>query len=309
MTAPLIVEAVRSGVVESQHLVDVAVLGGDGALVASAGDPHRPAAFRSAAKPIQARVAAACGWTPASTEALAVASASHSGEPGHVAAVRALLAAAGVAEDALRCPEALPFRPEDTPADGGRRRILHNCSGKHAAMLAACAAAGWSIDGYRTPAHPLQQRIITEMRDLLELDPRLLVDGCGVPTVVAPLSALACAFASVPGTPQGRAMRAHPWLVAGTDRLDTDLMMASGLVAKSGAEGLTCVGGEGITVALKSRDGAARACGPATLLVLEQLRLLDAVALDRLAGHRHPPVLGGGNPVGELGAHGTLARA
>ncbi|HEX9712599.1 MAG TPA: asparaginase [Actinomycetota bacterium] len=308
MSGPVVVEAIRSDFVESEHLVDVAVVDERGSLIASAGDPAREAAFRSSAKPLQAGVAREAGWAPADQQGLAIACASHSGEPGHIEAVRALLEAAGVTEDALACPEALPFRAEDVVAAGGPARIAHNCSGKHAAMLAACRAAGWPLEGYRAPEHPLQQRIAARMSSLLGAEPDVLVDGCGAPTFVAPLHALARAFASAAGTPEAAAMSAYPWLVGGTGRADTDLMRAApGIVSKGGAEGLVCAAARGITVAIKARDGGARACPPALLFVLEQLSLLTPEAAAELSIHREPPVLGGGVPVGALRARGTLA--
>lgn len=302
---PLRVEVVRSGAIESEHLVDVAVVDHAGILVAAAGDPSREAAFRSSAKPIQAAVSIACGWDPRDEAALAIACASHNGEAGHVEAVRAILDGAGVPIEALRCPEAYPFRPADIAGMEGPARVAHNCSGKHAGMLAACAAAGWPLDDYRAPDHPLQQRVRALMRELLGVEPRELIDGCGVPTFVAPLTALARAFTSVAGSREAAAMRAHPWLVGGTDRFDTDLMAATEVVTKAGAEGLSCAIAGDLSIAIKVRDGAARARPPALLLVLSALGL---VAEDLLPQHREPVVLGGGEPVGVLRARGGLAR-
>ena len=306
MTEPIVVHAVRSGFVESEHLVDVAVVDEDGRTVAWAGDLERAAAFRSSSKPIQAAVSMDSGWEPPSDRALAIACASHSGEPGHLDAVREILGAAGVPEDELRCPAAFPFRPADAVALGAPARIVHNCSGKHAAMVACCAANGWPFEDYRAPAHPMQQAVRARMTAALGLVPDELIDGCGVRTFVAPLSALARAFATIGGGSQAAAMRAHPWLVGGTERFDSDLMGSSDLVAKGGAEGLSCVLAPGLSIAMKSRDGTARALPPAVMHVLS---LLDLIPEDVLTQHREPPVLGGGEPVGVLRARGALARA
>jgi len=306
VTKPLVVEAVRSGVVESVHIVDVAVVDRAGTLLPSAGDPERLAAFRSSAKPTQARVALEAGWEPRDAQAIAIACASHNGEPAHVEAVRSVLDVAGVPDDALRCPLDVPFNADAALAVSARARIYHNCSGKHAGMLAACAAAGWPLDDYRMPDHPLQGRIHTSMRDLLG-DPAVLVDGCGVPTFVAPLHAIARAFLTIDdGGPETKAMRAHPFMVGGSGRLDTDLMRAAPhLVSKGGAEGLVCVSDGSTGVAVKVRDGASRAAPPAVVLVLRALGLLDDSAIPAQAA---PVVLGGGNPVGELRARGALGR-
>lgn len=304
---PLVVEAVRSGFVESEHLLDVAVTDASGALTAFAGDPDRRAAFRSSAKPIQAAVAREAGWRPEDDRALAIACASHNGEPGHVEAVRALLAHAGVDESSLACPPGRPFRAEDVAEAGDPHPIFYNCSGKHAALLAACVAAGWPLEGYVAADHPLQQAIAARVAVALGVAVEPLIDGCGIPTFVAPLNAFARAFGGVAGTDEARAMRAHPWLVGGTERLDTDLMASADVLSKGGAEGLVCATAGGVAIAIKSRDGAARACGPALIHVLITLGLLDEAAAPPT--HREPAVLGGGRPVGVLRARGSLRSA
>jgi L-asparaginase II len=307
MAEPLVVDVVRSGVRESSHLMDVAVIDDAGVLVAWAGDPERPAAFRSSAKPLQARVAIEAGWVPADARALAIACASHNGEPEHIDAVRAVLADAAVDESALRCP---PDVPMYLPAVMGVREhapVYHNCSGKHAAMLAACTASGWPLETYRDADHPLQRAVTALVEDLVGEIKAAPTDGCGVPTFVAPLRALARGLLAIDGGMEAQAMLAHPFLVAGTERLDTDLMTAAPQVLiKSGAEGLACVSVAGLGIALKARDGAARARGPAVLSVLEQLHVIDGTLLPQ---HREPRVLGGGDVVGALRARGSLARA
>jgi len=302
--APITVEVERNGRVESEHLVDVAVVDAGGNLVAAAGDAERRAAFRSSAKPLQAAAAREAGWVPGDERGLAIACASHNGEPGHLDAVCAVLSSAGLGEDALRCPRAWPLR-RTSAWTGGETRVAHNCSGKHAAMLAACAAAGWPLESYRDPGHPLQRAILARLQRLTSL-PTLpvLVDGCGVPTILAPLSALARAFASVAGSAEAAAMKARPFLVGGTDRFDTALLSET-VVTKGGAEGLSCTVVEGgPTVVAKSRDGAARPLGPAVIACLEQVDP-TLVSSSRLDPFRNPPVLGGGEPVGALRARGA----
>ncbi len=304
---PLVVDVLRSGVRESSHLVDVAVIDAGGALVAWAGDPEQPAAFRSSAKPLQARVSIEAGWVPQDTRALAIACASHNGEPKHIEAVYAVLAAGGVEESALRCPADVPMYLPAVIGVTGRAPVYHNCSGKHAAMLAACKAARWPLETYRDADHPLQRAVAALVDRTVGAVRATLIDGCGVPTFVAPLRALARGLLAVEMRAEADAMRAHPFLVGGTDRLDTDLMAAAPhVLIKSGAEGLACLSVAGLGIALKSRDGAARPRGPAVLSVLEQLGLFDG---DVLTQHREPPVLGGGEVVGALRASGSLARA
>jgi len=307
MSGPLVVEVIRSGARESAHEVDVAVVDAEGRLVASAGDPEQPAAYRSSSKPIQARAALQAGWTPSDARALAIACASHNGEPEHIDAVRAVFADAGLDESVLRCP---PDVPMYLPAVMGVHKpapVYHNCSGKHAAMVAACKASGWPLESYRDDQHPLQAAVRALIESLIGPVAGPLVDGCGVPTFVAPLRALACGLLAIDGGDEAAAMRAHPFLVAGSERLDTDLMTAAPhVLIKSGAEGLACVSVGGLGVSLKARDGAARARGPAVMAVLEQLDLIPEALLPQ---HREPPVLGGGEPVGFLRARGTVERA
>jgi len=307
MAEPLVVDVVRSGVRESSHLVDVAVVDDAGELVAWAGDPEQPAAFRSSSKPLQARASLEAGWEPADARAVAIACASHNGEPDHIEAVRAVLASGGVDESALRCPPDVPMYLPAVMGVRERARVYHNCSGKHAAMLAACTASGWPLETYREADHPLQLAVAALVREAVGEVSATLVDGCGVPTFVAPLRALARGLLAIDGGTEAAAMHAHPFLVAGTERLDTDLMTAMPQVLiKSGAEGLACVSVGGFGIALKSRDGAARARGPAVLFVLEQLDVIDGTLLPQ---HREPPVMGAGDVVGTLRARGSLARA
>ncbi|MBI4729610.1 MAG: asparaginase [Acidobacteria bacterium] len=311
---PFVVEVVRSGVIESVHLVDVAVVDERGDLSAAAGEPDVVAAFRSSAKPVQAAVCLEEGWKPPGEPELAVACGSHSGEPVHVAAVRSTLAAAGLGEGALRCPPALPFEEDAALAAaraGGPARTYHNCSGKHAAMLGACAARGWALASYLDPDSPLQSSILARVESLLGARPTVGVDGCGAPTFAAPLRLLARAFGEGTATGAGRraaaAMRAHPFMVAGSGRSCTALMEgAKGLVVKAGAEGIACAAFPGGALALKVRDGAGRARDPVLVRVLEDLGALSSLA--GLEAFASPAVAGGGRPVGELRARGRLAR-
>jgi L-asparaginase II len=281
----------RSGAVESTHVIDVAVVDRAGVLVGAAGEPDTAAAFRSSAKPLQCRAALDAGWQPRDTRDIAIACASHNGEPEHVARARSILADSGLGEEALRTPSDVPAYPT-AHGVSEPKRIYHNCSGKHAGMLAACAAASFPLETYRDADHPLQRSIEKIMVGALRLDPRMLIDGCGVPTYVAPLQALARAFCAIDdGGPEQEAMRAHPFLVGGTMRLDTDLMeVAPHVLIKSGAEGLACISANGYAIALKARDGdlRGRTRGTAVIEVLRALEILDAEACANLGHHAHP---------------------
>ncbi|NMO51957.1 asparaginase [Actinoplanes sp. TBRC 11911] len=297
----IIAEVVRSGFVESVHHGSVAVLGGT-----SRGDVTSPMFPRSSNKPLQAVGMLRAGLAPREEADLALMSGSHYGEPFHVRRVREILGAAGLDPGALRCPAALPLDEASRNAwlrsQGGPERILMNCSGKHAGMLATCAVNGWPLESYLDPKHPLQVAIVAAVTDLAgEPIAATGVDGCGAPLFAISLTGLARAFQRLveapAGTPERRvadAMRAHPEMVAGTGAHDTVLMGAvPGLLAKGGAEGVVAVAvpGRG-AVAIKVEDGAMRARTP---VLLDELRRLG-VEVPELP----EIVFGGGEPVGEV---------
>jgi L-asparaginase II len=319
------VRVVRSGLEESVHEGDLAVVDAEGRLVAWAGEPDRVLFARSSMKPLQATVSmslAPLDWTD---REVAVMCASHNAEPVHLEAVRAVLARGGVPEEALRCPAVRPWDDERLGEEPGRDRINSDCSGKHAGMLSACAAQGWPIDGYRDRDHPLQGRILEAVGAASGVaSPHLGVDGCGVVVHGMPLASMATIYARL-ARPERlgelapfaaravEAMGAQPYLVAGRNRPDTALMEATpGLVAKGGAEGLMCVAilDRGWGLALRIRDGGSgRASGPAAIHALRALGCLSEERLERLAPFARPAVLGGGEPVGELVADFEVAVA
>ena len=241
----------RGGVVEATHVVHAATT--DGAVF---GDGGLRFYLRSSAKPIQA-IPFVEGWDDLGDDEIAIACASHRAEPAQLDAVRKVLARAGAT------PDDLENGLQEGRPDG---KLGHNCSGKHAGMLAACRANGWPLHPYRDPGHPLQQRIAE-----LVGEQATAIDGCGVPTFVTTLREAASLLTRTP--PRIRAaMRARPELVgASHDAVDTDLMrLRDGWIAKVGAEGLFCAAHEdGRGVALKVEDGAQRAIGPALAQVLE----------------------------------------
>jgi L-asparaginase II len=261
MTEPLRVAVRRGAIPESVHEVH-AVAVRDGNAVAAAGDPSLTASLRSSAKPLQA-LPLARAYESLSEEQLTIAAASHYGTPRHVEAVRSLLAATGGREEELECG-LQKGRPQEP--------VFHNCSGKHAGMLAVCRANGWPVDGYRRAEHPLQRLLLDEVADAAELQPEEVptgLDGCGVVAFGLPLQRAALAFARLEELDGGRrlvaAMRANPVLVGGEGATDTELMQAQpGSVAKGGAEGLMCVlAPDGTGLALKVVDGNSRALRPA----------------------------------------------
>jgi L-asparaginase II len=249
----------RGGVVEAVHRVH-AVAVQDGAVIAEAGDPHLVAFMRSSSKPLQA-VPLARARDDLGAGDLAIASASHLADAAQLAAVQALLAKAPATVDELECG------PEGTPPSP----LNHNCSGKHAGMLALCRARGWPSDGYRLAGHPVQDAALAvhaEAAEVSEKEIPTAVDGCGVVTFALPLERMAYAFSrfeQLDGAGAiADAMRANPELIRGPLGADTRLMRTlPGWIAKGGAEGLLCAAGHGVGVAIKAADGNSRALAPA----------------------------------------------
>jgi L-asparaginase II len=325
MPAQALVRVLRSGVEESIHLVDVAVADADGTLTAFAGDPDRVAFARSSMKPLQATVSMSLAPFGFSDEEAAVMCGSHNAEPVHRAAVRGILARAGVDESALRCPSVRPWDEESALAASEKRPINSDCSGKHAGMLAACTAQGWPLETYRDPDHPLQNAVLHGVLTASGLpEVRVGVDGCGVPVHGMPLRSMAAVYGALasPGrlgplsehaARAVEAMTAEPYLVAGRNRVDTAVMERAGgrVAVKAGAEAMMCaaVPDRGVGVALKVRDGGQRATGPVLIAVLRSIDVLDDSDVEALAELAAPAVLGGGRPVGDLEVAVDLAPA
>jgi L-asparaginase II len=318
------VEVMRGGRAESEHEVELSVVDAAGTVVAATSGADDAVFVRSAIKPFQALPLLEDGVADRlglSEEELALCCASHSGEARHVAVAAGLLERLGVSEDALACGPHDPFSSAATAAlrAEGREpgRIHNNCSGKHAGMLALARDHGWPVEDYHRAEHPVQQRMLAAVEEWTGMDRSAIgtgVDGCGVVTFALPLSALAGALARLAAaaaeaeSPAGRvvgAMVRHPFLVAGTGRLCTALMEATGgrILAKVGAEGV--YGAAALDrewgIALKVRDGARRGAEVALVGVLEALGLLSPVEVERLGRWARPTVRNTrGEVVGEL---------
>ena len=322
MANPVLVEVRRGPLVESVHRGAVAVCDARGRLVLSIGDVEHPVFPRSALKPVQSvpliesGVAEAFGLTD---EELALACASHSGEPQHTARIAAWQARIGCSVSDLACG---PHRPVHEPtatmmiASGERWTALHNnCSGKHTGFMTLARGMGMSVAGYEQFEHPVQRRVEVTLKELAGLTGELPrgIDGCTVPNFAVPLAALARAMAAFADTSAlsparaktctqiVKAMTAHPALVAGTGRACTLLMnQTAGIAVKTGAEGVyvAILPALGMGVALKIDDGAGRAAETAIAAVLIALGALP----DEGAAHAlsHAPVLNTrGGVVGE----------
>lgn len=300
----------RSGLVETVHDGAVAVVSGDGHLIASSGEIDRPFFLRSAAKPFQAVISQQEGAALRPLE-LAMAAASHDGEPVHVALVEAMLSAVGLDSSHLLCPPGWPLSEEAIRRHQalGRRRaqkVWHSCSGKHTAWLRACTARGWPTESYLTPDHPLQERIAEFVTELGEYPVTPVgVDGCGAPVLRTTTRVMALLYARLATLPVAQevfgAMHRYPALVSGTGNGDTAVATALNAVAKRGAAGCAGVAIENrLGLAVKSWDGTQAVVDSAVVNTLMALGELPPHAAAQLASFARPPVLGGGRQVGEL---------
>ena len=306
---PILVEALRGGHIESRHAGAVAVLDADGAVLAAIGDIDRPVFPRSSVKVLQALPLVASGAAERlglGDAELALACASHRGEPRHTITAAGMLAKAGLDSDCLECGTHWPYdeaASRELAAQGRQPSALHNnCSGKHAGFVClACELAGAQGDlrrfvrGYVQPEHPAMREVTAALEattgERLAGAPRG-IDGCSIPTFAIPLRALALAFARV-GSGVGlstaharaalrlrRAVAREPFMVAGTGRMDTLVMQRLGerVFMKVGAEGMYCAAlpEPGLGVAIKIDDGNnARAAEVALAAVIEACLGLD----------------------------------
>jgi L-asparaginase II len=321
-TAVPVAEIVRSGFVEGHHYGSVVALAADGSVDWSVGVVDVPILPRSCNKPVQALGMVRAGLDLPS-ELLALASASHSGEPMHVEGARRILALAGLDESALQTPPDYPLddgaRERVIRAGEGRTSVLMNCSGKHAAMLATCVANGWDTSTYLAPDHPLQV-VLRETFAEMTGEPvgTVAVDGCGAPLFSGSLVGLATAFRRLALGLDGRdepeagsrrvaeAIRAHPEHVSGTARDEAALLRAMpGAIGKAGAESCYAVAlADGRAFALKTDDGAPRVRPVLMAAALARSGVDAETWVDGDAVRRTGvlDLLGGGARVGEIRA-------
>lgn len=319
----------RGARVESVHHVAACVCAPDGTVVLKVGTVETPVYLRSSAKPFIAAASVRAGVMERfgfGERELAVMCASHNGEPGHTELVARMLERIGATVADLQCgvhpPQYEPAARALAERGEAPGPLHHNCSGKHAGILALAKVLGAPLESYLEPGHPAQRAILALCERVSddEFGPdKLGVDGCGIPVYATSLRKAATSFArfaSLEGLDDGdaaalarvaSAMGNEPWCVAGTERFDTDLMRASGgrIVAKAGAEGVHCDAllDAGLGLALKVLDGTRRAAPPATLAVLDALRALEPAARAELAPHARTTLLNAaGTLVGEVSA-------
>ena len=264
----LLAEVTRSGVVESAHRGYLAMLNSDGSLHKSIGDIDSKIFPRSTVKSMQASAMVRAGLK-LEPRLLALAASSHSGSQMHLDAVREILNLAGLDESSLQCSFDRPLGDAERRAwgDGAPTRIAMNCSGKHAAMLLTCKINNWPIENYLDANHPLQLAIKKELEDLAgEKITLTSADGCGAPLFLVTVIGLARAIRAITISTDAahqsvmETSRGYPEMVAGNDRLTTQMMLeVPGLYMKDGAEAVeVCSLQDGRTFVFKISDGSLR---------------------------------------------------
>jgi L-asparaginase len=286
--APLQVTLRRGTISESVHRVHAVVCDGQGRVLLSAGDAGFETFIRSALKPFQALPflsSGAADQMDVGERGIAISCASHAGTNLHAREAFKLLWKAELDPSQLQCP--IP--------PNGDSPLQYNCSGKHAAFLATSRKMAWPLDDYLQGDHPVQVEVNRRVAELLGLPADELVaarDDCGAPTLRLQLAQMALLYAHLGASRHAeleqisRAMLAHPDLVAGEGRFDTELMRRSHgqVLSKGGAEGIQCLSriGEGLGVAIKVEDGSRRAKQAVALYLLRELEWLTPLRLQEL---------------------------
>ena len=341
--AEVLVQVTRGSITESRHRGHVVAVDGDGTIAAYLGDPETVTYLRSSAKPHQAIPLVASGAADRfgfTEQEIALACASHSGEPIHTKLAASMLKKIGLGSNALKCGTHEPFSAEVTRQLRERREqpdvLQNNCSGKHAGMLALALHLGAPIESYDQPDHPVQlaiARTISQFSETALEDIAIGIDGCGVPVFGVTLRAMALTYARLvaplpefdDATRQAcqrivAAMTNHPEIIGGSvDRLDTEMIRAANgrLISKIGAEGVYTVGvlpceqwPRGLGLALKIEDGEDHRARPTVVIeALRQLGVLKDESLEAVAPYARFPVRNRrGDKVGEVRASFELNR-
>lgn len=287
--AELTIQLLREGVVESSHTAHAVVSDSRGRVLSTAGNGDMGTFIRSALKPFQALAVTASGTLERfqlDDKDLAIMCSSHHGTMPQVRQVFHILWRAEIEPSMLKCP--IP--------EGADSPLKHNCSGKHAGMLAVCQQRNWPLDSYLHRNHPVQGLILSKISDLLGMPPDEFIcahDDCGAPTYYMQLSQMSTLFAKLASGDSldmeriVRAMTQHPEMIAGPDAFDTQLMLLTegALVSKSGAEGIQCIGrvGESLGLSIKVADGSKRAKYATAIHLLKQLGWIPPETAEKLA--------------------------
>lgn len=328
------VKVYRKNTIESIHHGAIAVVDSSGKFLYSVGDPNFVTFLRSSAKPLQALVVVESGAAEAfglTQQEIAIISGSHNGEKKHVRVVRNILKKIGLNKSYLKCGAHVPHYFSALGITPPKKRfsfLQHNCSGKHAGMLAVCVYEGWNLENYLNPRHPLQKLILKTTSELCEYPQRKIrigIEGCGAPTFALPLKNMAIGFSKLKSfrskdqiTSQSLqvvadSMWKYPEMVSGRGRLDYYLAVVSkgNILAKAGGEALHCavILDKSYGLAVKILDGSRRALAPASIEVYRQLGVLNKRQLKDLGEFVSPSLFNHqGKKVGYLKADFKLKR-
>ncbi|HIK18847.1 MAG TPA: asparaginase [Leptolyngbyaceae cyanobacterium M33_DOE_097] len=288
-TAELEVRFLREGIVESTHHVQAVVSDNRGRTLMVAGDPESATFVRSALKPFQALAITTTGTLDRyslNDKDLAIICSSHRGKIEQVRQVFKILWRCDIDPSALQCP--IP--------PGKISPLEHNCSGKHAGMLAVCQQRNWLMSDYLQRSHPVQQLILNKVAEMLRMPAEEFIgarDDCGAPTYFLQLGQIAWLYAQLAAGSSldleriARAMIHHPTMISGEGEFDTTVMQLTNgeLISKSGAEGIQCIGrvGEGMGLAIKVADGAKRAKHAVAVHLLKQMGWISPSVSETLA--------------------------
>lgn len=309
-------EVIRNGLVESIHLGNIAVVNTEGQLIRYFGDTEQICYFRSSGKPLillshlKKKIKENFNLT---LQEIAIMASSHSGGEKHVQTLLSIAKKLGVEKNDITCGIREPYGLKEKfelYGTGKKPTQWHNnCSGKHLANIAACKVMGWPIEGYSDFEHPVQQDILETICEFSSYPKEKIhigVDGCGVPVFGVPLKNMALAYARIFDTSvlNGKykeeqkllydAIIKHPDMVAGEDRLDTELIRETSgdHFGKMGADGVFCihVHSKGLGIAIKVQDGGVRAVDPVVVEALKQLGTLSDEIIEKLKEYHYPPV-------------------
>ena len=306
----ILVKVARGNQIESIHRGHIVVVNKRGEILYQLGDPDFKICMRSCAKPLQALPVITTGaadtfsLTPAE---LAIMSGSLNGQDFQTNLITSILSKIGLDERFLQCGVHRPSHratAKRLQEEGKKPSVLHNnCAGKHSAMLTICVHQGWSLDNYISRDHPVQHLILKTVSSMTEVPVKEIgvgIDGCGVPVFFLPLKNLARSYAKLTSTSDQAMHRlmdatlAHPEMIAGDERICTDIMRVLGkkVFAKTGAEGGYAMSlmEQGWGVAIKIEDGNNRAMHPVIIETLRQLEIVTRKEEDKLHTYHHPVI-------------------
>lgn len=302
-----LIEEYRNNILECSHRGHICVVNDQGSVVNFVGDPHYISFTRSAAKPLQAipgvrgGIISHYGFTE---QEVAIMTASHRSEPDHVVTLQSIMDKIEVTEQKLVCAPSWPLnssaREQVIRELGSKRRLYHNCSGKHLGVLAYSKLKGYQLEHYDALEHPVQQEIIKTIAYMTNLPVSSIglgIDGCGFPVFALPMSSLATAYMKLIAPDRiediatreavqviTKAMNHYPQMVAGNGRVDSILLQDPNILAKGGFKGVYCFGlrKERVGVAFKVVDGSEEEWGRIVLSILEQLDYDNQETMDKL---------------------------